>query len=395
MDVDVVIIGGGAAGASLAVALARERLRTVILEPVPPPPPREEWDSRIYTLSPSSVAFLKRIGVWQTLEPARIGRVERMRIFGDDSRSELEFSAYDAGLSELAHTAEAGRLVHALSQSLQRSEGVSILASAPERLDISADRVRIDLRSGGQVTARLCVGADGANSWTRNAAQLEAEGQGYGERGVVANFRCAKPHRQTAFQWFRAQSVLAWLPLPDNAISIVWSLPEDQARDLLALSPADLCQYVADSGGRALGDLELLTPPLSFPLSRLRAKRMIRPRVALIGDAAHVVHPLAGQGMNLALDDAAALAHSVARAARLGDAGDYSSLRRFERARAEDILAMQFLIDGLRRLFNFDGVLAARARNVGLQLTNRVLPLKTMLVRHAAGHRPHLTGDFS
>jgi len=202
------------------------------------------------------------------------------------------------------------------------------------------------------------------------------------EVGVVANFVCARAHRNIAYQWFRSDGVLAYLPLPDRRVSIVWSTREAHARELLALAPAAFCARVSEAGGEALGALEPLTPPAAFPLSRMFADRMAQGRIALIGDAAHVLHPLAGQGVNLGLGDAHSLADLLRGAP---DSGDRLLLRRYERARAEDILALRWVTDGLFRLFDANHRVAARIRNVGLNLTNSNPVIKTLLTRRAMG----------
>ena len=304
-----------------------------------------------------------------------------MRVFGDDGSSRLDFSAYESGVLQLAATVESGRLHHALWEGLERQSNLALLCpAAPAGLRRENDRVEIRLEDGKVVTARLAVGADGADSWVRSAAAIEVRLRSYAQRGIVANFECARPHRNMAYQWFRRDGVLAYLPLPDRRVSIVWSAPEAVARELLALPSAAFCRRVAEAGGEVLGALEPLTSPAAFPLSRMLAARMGHGRIALIGDAAHVVHPLAGQGVNLGLGDAHSLAGLLREAP---DPGDRLLLRRFERARAEDILAVRWVTDGLFRMFDADNRIAARLRNFGLNLTNSSTVIKTLLARRA------------
>jgi ubiquinone biosynthesis UbiH/UbiF/VisC/COQ6 family hydroxylase len=381
MDFDVLIVGGGLAGASLAAGLAECGLRLALIERKAPAPTRPEWDSRVYTLTPASMAFLDAIGAWPRIDAERVTPIYDMRVFGDDGRSRLDFSAYESGVLQLAATAESGRLHHALWQGLERQRNLTLLCpAAPSELRSSADRVEIAIEDGSVVAAKLVVGADGADSWVRRAAGIEARGGSYGQLGIVANFACARAHRNIAYQWFRRDGVLAYLPLPDRRVSIVWSTPEAHGRELLALEPAALCRRVAEAGGEALGTLEPLTAPAAFPLSRMLAGRIGQGRVALIGDAAHVVHPLAGQGVNLGLGDAHALADLLREAP---DPGDRLLLRRYERARAEDILALRWVTDGLFRMFDSDHRIAARIRNSGLNLTNSNPVIKTLLARRA------------
>jgi 2-polyprenylphenol 6-hydroxylase len=386
MQTDVAIVGGGLVGASLAAALAGTGVRVVLLEQSAPPEPAAAWDPRVYALSPASVAFLSSAGAWHRIEPSRTTPIQRMRVFGDDGASELDFSAYEAGTAELATTVESGRLARALWQVLEGAADVQLLCPAsPTAIERSADEVVLRLVSGESIRARLCVGADGARSWVRSAAGMSASTRPYGERGVVANFACEISHRNAAFQWFREDGVLAWLPVAKDIVSIVWSAPDARAQQLLALSEASLCETVADAGRRALGRMTLVTPPASFALERLDTARAAADRVALLGDAAHVVHPLAGQGVNLGFADAAALAQALRGMRGHRDFGDASVLRRFERGRAADIMAMRWVTDGLHRLFGAKNPAAARLRNLGLNLTNSIPALKSLLARRAMG----------
>ena len=381
MDFDVVIVGGGLAGASLAAALADSRQRVALIERRAPPPPAAQWDARVYTLTPASVAFLERIGAWRGVPPERITQIYAMQVFGDDGAARLDFSAYEAGLGELGAIVESGQLNHALWRGLERQRNLSVICPAvPGEMRRAEGGVELRLNLGRSVRARLVVGADGADSWVRAAAGIDARSESYDQLGIVANFACEQPHRNVAFQWFRGDGVLAFLPLTDRRVSIVWSTPQAHARELLALPAAVFCTRVAEASQGTLGGLELLAPAAAFPLSRLVSRRLAHARVALVGDSAHVVHPLAGQGINLGLGDAHALADLVGEAS---DPGDRMLLRRFERARAEDILALNWVTHGLVRLFGTDHRVLRRLRNLGLNLTNANPVIKTLLARRA------------
>lgn len=385
MDADVVIVGGGFAGASLAAALAHSGLRLALVEQKAPCASAPEWDSRVYSLTPASTAFLGELGAWQRIDAGRTTPIHEMHVFGDDGRSRLDFSAYESGVAELATTVESARLQYALWEGLQHQRNLSILCpAAPSTLVRRAGRVEIGLADGRFVSARLAVGADGSDSWLRRAADIDSAAESYGQRGVVANFSCERAHRNTAYQWFRRDGVLAFLPLPGRRISIVWSTPEEHARELLALPAPELCRRVSAASAEALGALEPITPPAAFPLRRLFARSMIQARVALVGDAAHVVHPLAGQGVNLGFGDARSLGALLAEAGGR-DPGDRLLLRRFERSRAEDVLALRWVTHGLFRLFGLGHPIAARVRNLGLNLTNSSAVIKTLLARRAIG----------
>ena len=384
MQVDVAIVGAGLVGASLARSLAQSGLSLAVVEGAPPPERAQDWDARIYALSPGNVAFLETLGAWGALDRSRVCPVRAMRIFGDDGRSHMEFSAYEAGVNELAWIVESGDLQRALWLLLERQSNLSLVFPArPVSLDLGADAATLGTDGGQSIKSRLLVGADGANSWVRQEAGFEADAKPYGEQGVVANFTCERPHRGIALQWFRADGVLAYLPLPGERISIVWSTNDANAAELTSMPPEEFCTRVAQAGAGMLGKLELITPPAAFALTHLAVRDIAKPRLALVGDAAHVVHPLAGQGVNLGFGDARALAAALQDPAARRDPGDYLLLRRFARSRAEDILAMRLVTDGLQRLFRARQPWVARLRNLGLNLTDAVPVIKTMLARRA------------
>ena len=386
MDFDVVIVGAGLVGASFARALRGTGLKLALVEVQLPPAAADSWDSRIYAISPGSAAFLRDLGVWARVDADRIGPVREMLVSGDAADAQLRFSAYEAGVAVLASIVESSRLQSVLWQGLEHQHDLELIC--PDRcaaLQIGADAAELTLAGGRTLRARLLVAADGMHSWVRQAAGIEADLKPYGQMGVVANFACAQPHHDTAFQWFRADGVLAYLPLPGQRVSIVWSTSEVGAAELLALPTDAFCARVADAGKHTLGELDLLSAALRFPLSRMRAARLTAPRVALIGDAGHVLHPLAGQGVNLGFGDAKALALVMQQRELFRDPGEIRLLRRYERARAEDILALGLVTDGLQRLFAAPGGGVARLRNAGLNLTDALPVVKNLLIRRALG----------
>lgn len=381
---DVAIVGAGLVGASLALALADSGLRVVLIESqaVREPPP--DWDSRVYAISPGSAAFLGALGVWQALDSSRLARVETMHVHGDEPSAQLTFSAYDAGLSELAFIAENGRLQAALRQCLQRAAQLRLIGPLQcESLQQHADHSAICLSNGMVLRTRLVVGADGAHSWVREQSGIRVAVSDYRQSAVVANFACALPHRDTAFQWFRADGVLALLPLPGRRVSMVWSAAEAHAQALLAQDAGALAQRVFEASGGAVGALQVITPAAAFALKLQRVAQFVAPRLALVGDAAHNLHPLAGQGVNLGFRDAREFASVLYRRGAQQDCGDYALLRRYERARKEDVLAMQLATDGLQKLFAADAVWLSRARNLGMRAVQSQPLLKNLLVKQA------------
>lgn len=380
---DVVIIGGGLVGASLAAALKSSGLEVALLEKQPAATQAAGWDSRIYAISPGNAAFLAECGAWQRLDMSRVQPVSAMRVFGDTG-AELDFSAYQIGAPELNFIIENRLLQQALWQQLQQQENLTLfLQGQSSSIEWLSDSAQLTLDDGRVLHAKLIVGADGRDSWVRQQAGIEAKVSAYQQDGVVANFQVEKPHRGTAFQWFQTDGILALLPLPQQMVSMVWSVSPTKSAELLALTPVALCAQVAAASQQTLGELKLVTPPAAFPLRLMKLAHIIAPRLVLVGDAAHNVHPLSGQGVNLGFRDARELAKVLNDRGAQTDCGEAHLLRRYERARKEDIAAMQLSTNALKHLFNNSNPLLRRLRNVGLTLTNRITPLKKILAQHA------------
>jgi ubiquinone biosynthesis UbiH/UbiF/VisC/COQ6 family hydroxylase len=386
MDFDLIVVGGGLAGASLAVALQGTRLRLALVEQSAPVF-ADGWDSRVYAVSPASSDFLREIGIWPHLDRSRITPVHDMSIKGDAGGA-LAFSAFDSGLSELAWIVESGRLHRELWETVRRQHNVTMFSGvAPRHLLVDASSATVGLADGKDLHARLVVGADGVNSWVRRSAGIEAQVIPYGEMGVVANFRCERPHRNTAYQWFRPDGVLALLPLPGRMVSMVWSCSEALARCLIDESSVALCERVASAAGGVLGELEIETPVAAFPLRLMRVESVVKPRIALVGDAAHAIHPLSGHGINLGFQDVKVLASVLNALPQWRDPGDLSILRAYARARAEEPLLLQYTTHALNRLFGSANPLLSALRNAGMNLTDRMPVIRDTLVRYAVSGR--------
>lgn len=375
---DIVIVGGGLTGTAFALSLKDSPYRVALVEPRPPQAPADDWDPRIYAYSPGNVDWLRSLGGWD--EPVRAQAVHAMRIAGD-SGGLLNFDALETGLSELAWIAENGRLQYALWQALAHTPNVVPVAGAPEAVAWGPNgRHSLILADGRRLECDLLVGADGASSWLRDQAGIGFTINDQHQSGIVANFEIERPHRGIAWQWFRENSVLAYLPLPGRRISIVWSTHEDDVPARLAHSAEEFAADVAEAGHHVLGNLRLITPQVAFPLKIRRAKEWVRPGLVLIGDAAHTVHPLAGQGVNLGFRDCRLLAEMLASG---GNPGDIGRLEAYALRREEDVATMQFTTGGLKKLFtNSDPVLRG-LRNTGLGITNSLDWLKQALMRHA------------
>ena len=384
MQFDLIIVGGGLAGLSLASALRETQLRIALVENRAPTP-AEGWDARIYAISPTNAEFLKQIGAWKHLDAQRIAPVHTMRVFGDGSGT-LCFSAYEAGVDNLAFILESSLMACELWESVKRQANLTLFCPANSAaLHSDEAQVTLMLTDGQKRSARLLVGADGRDSWVRNACGLEATHTPYGERGVVANFACEREHQHTAYQWIRDDGVLAWLPLPGQRISMVWSAPDALAEELLALPPEALCARVAAAGEHTLGTLQLITPPAAFDLRLMRVPNRTASRVALIGDAAHGIHPLSGHGINLGFRDAAALAELLADTPDWQDIGNPRLLRRYQRIRREETDLLQYTTHTLRLLFRETLPGLKILRNAGMEMTGRLPVVKNLLVRYALG----------
>jgi len=393
---DVVIVGGGPVGACAGALLARGTagvagLAVALLEPrapqllsASPGPP----DVRVVALSRASERVLTRAGAWARLCGPRLSPYERMRIWHESaaplSESVLVFDAADVGEPNLGYIVENRLLQGALLEAFAKSGGH--IEPAPfTSVEIGDECVRIGTPHGN-LTARLVVGADGARSALRQAVGLTAETAAYGQTAIVATVATTRPHEATAWQRFMSDGTLAFLPLADGTSSIVWSADDEVASRLVSAEPADFAQSLDRASDLALGSTRLVSERVSFPLSRLAAQRYVAQRVALIGDAAHVVHPLAGQGVNLGLLDAATLAQLVAGAAAAReDPGALGVLRAYERWRKSEVAAMATAIDLFDRLLAHGRGPLARLAQRALTWVNRSQELRRVFIYRALG----------
>jgi ubiquinone biosynthesis UbiH/UbiF/VisC/COQ6 family hydroxylase len=384
---DVAVIGAGVAGLAAALGLAQQGLRIALVGArvrTHQPTEAAPFDARIYAVAPATVDLLEHLAVWKRVDASRIAPVERMRVFGDRG-DELTFDAYAATVERLATIVEESELLRLLDAACDFQPGISRFEPAFEGLSVDLDAATVRLGDGTQLPARLVVGADGAQSAVRAAAGLSAAVTDYRQTAVVCNFRCTQPHLNTAWQWFTDEGVVALLPLTGDHVSLVWSAPAALAQQLADLEPGALAERVTARSAAAVGQLQPIGPARTFPLRLLVVNRLTSARVALVGDAAHVVHPLAGQGLNLGLQDVAALLEVVRGREPFRDIGDPVLLRRYERRRAEPIAMMRAATDGLVRLFGLDDPLARFLRNTGMAAVDRVSPLKNLLIRQALG----------
>lgn len=387
-DFDVIIVGGGLVGSACAVALSQQGLQVVLLDSkvmkdTVAKDVADRWDNRIYAISPGNAAWLSKLNVWEKLDYNRVCPIENMEIWGDGNAEPLQLKAYEANVSELGYIVENRQLQMALWEQMEKSDVRIMAGSECIALNINDERANIKLASGDCLSAKLLIAADGSHSWVRGQANISMQAHDYEQIAVVANFETELAHQNIARQWFSNDGILAWLPLPGNRMSMVWSTSNARAEQLLCMDTEELADEVSEAGKQTLGSLRLITPAAAFPLSLQTAHSLIEPRLVLVGDAAHQIHPLAGQGVNLGFRDVISLARVISEKHIYQDIGDLTLLRHYERSRRTDMLAMKHVTHGLKSLFANEHSTVRKLRNWGLLLANSQPALKKHLIRQA------------
>lgn len=389
---DICIVGTGAIGKTAALALAHEGWKVTLLSApqVQAPVVNNNWDVRVYALNHIAHRLLTSLKVWDAFDASRIAPVDTMSICGgpDETHGHITFDAYSAHTNALAWILEDKNINMGLDAALRFAHNITYVEGKATQLDVNDQCATIHLEGGKSIQAKLVIGADGRNSWVRTQSDINVGYRPYNQFGVVTNFACEKPHHGVAYQWFVQElGIIALLPLPDNRVSLVWSAPDMLKQELMQESAAQIADRLAVYASDKLGKLTPLEPELvrAFPLVLMKPSSMIAPRVALIGDAAHVVHPLAGHGMNLGFGDVEALLSVLGSKESAVDCGDERVLRRYKRMRKEDVMLMQMVTDGLERLFATHTQPATFVRTLGLQIFNQLPFLKRALIQQALG----------
>lgn len=392
MNVDVLIVGGGLVGSTLAVALGVAGVRVAIVEARETPPlPEHGFDLRVSAVTLASRRVFESIGVWNGLPAERLQAFERMVVWDQPGVGEVRFDSADIGEPALGFIVENLLLQQALDLRLQTLASVTVLRPATlESLAIEAARVAADV-DGNRVTAKLIIGADGTHSRVRELAGIEAKKSAYGQRALVATVATEKDHEATAWQRFLPAGPLAFLPLPRGQSSIVWSTTPTHAREMEHMNDADFGRSLSTAYDSRLGEVSAIGARGTFELVALHARNYVGQRVALVGDAAHTVHPLAGQGVNLGILDAAALTEVLTTAREQDrDPGRLHTLRKYERWRKGHNVLMRETLGGFNWLFGTGFMPLRQARNAGLRVTDQIVPLKRWFMSQASG----ISGDL-
>jgi len=398
---DILIVGGGMVGNALACALGQQDFRVAVIEQREPARewPTDEVDLRVSALSRASQNILQNLGAWERMAQLRVSPYLEMQVWDAEGNGSIHFGCSDIWEPDLGHIVENRVTQLALWEQLERLPNVQRFCPATiEKVDINNERPQVYLKDGGQLSTALLVGADGRDSRIRQAAGIKTQGHDYDQHGVVATVRTEKPHLDTAWQRFMPSGPLAFLPLNDGRCSIVWTTSPERAAELLELNDSAFCDALTEASGHVLGTIQKCGPRAAFPLRLQHADQYVLPGLALVGDAAHAVHPLAGQGVNLGFLDAATLAEVLTEARHKGRSlGALSTLRRYERARRGGNMAMLAAMDGFKQLFSNRDISLSLLRNLGLNLTDGLWPLKHLIMRRALGQfgelprlaRPH------
>lgn len=390
-EYDIIVMGGGMVGATFACALGDRPLRIAVVEPHEAPRrwDDEEFDNRVSAITRATEQTFRAIGAWEGMAARQIQPYQQMHVWDATGTGVVHFDAADLGEPNLGHIVENRVILAALLDRMAELENIDLFCPA-EAAKVEWGGVQhLTLADGRSLSAPLVVGADGSRSWVRRQAGIETTGWGYDQTAVVATVKTSKHHQDTAWQRFMPTGPLAFLPLPRGYSSIVWSTTPEEADRLTALDDSAFLDELQAAFGEVLGRMEWTGPRGAFPLMLQHADAYVKPGVALIGNAAHTIHPLAGQGLNLGVSDAAALAEVLVEAGR-SRFSDPAVLRRYERWRKADNVAMMGSMDVFKRLFGNEQPVLRFLRNEGLKLTNAAGPVKHFFVRRAMG----LSGDL-
>ena len=383
---DVIINGGGMVGATLACLLAKSGRKVAVIEAYKAAKfsADSEYDLRVSAISRASQNALIEAGAWDDIIAMRASPYEAMDVWDEAGDGNVRFEAAELGEPDLGHIVENIVTQRAVTDALNSLDNADLICPAKMKdFVVDDDKVLVTLENGKSISAQLLVGADGANSQVRTLAGIDIKRDDYGQSGLVAVVKTEKPHEFTAWQRFQSTGPLAFLPLADGSSSIVWTLPSDRADYYLSLNKTDFKTALAEALDYKLGKITKVSKRAAFPLRGSQATPYVKERIALVGDAAHTIHPLAGQGVNLGLKDAVELANLLANST--DDLGGMKLLRRYERARRGDNVITMRAMEGFRLLFGHSATSVKTARNFGMKMFNQIPLVKYEVIRKAMG----------
>ena len=393
---DVTIVGAGIVGLTFAKSLANSKLSIAIIEANESSDLTVAPESRVSAISFASKTLFDNLGIWPLLKEQRVTPYHTMQVWEKDSFGKIDFDAKQVNQKDLGYIVENKNLQQALLSAVQQQSNVTFFCpDSLQNMAIGDGEAWLTLNSAKQLTSKLVVAADGANSWVRQQLNIPLTQWDYGHHAIIATVKTVEPHQACARQVFTGQGPLAFLPLFDaNTCSIVWSLPPIQAKMLLSLDDSAFNQQLNRAFDNRLGLCEVQGQRQSIPLSMRYARDFATHRVALVGDAAHTIHPLAGQGVNLGLLDAACLAQEILEQSALGnDIGLYNNLRNFERWRKTEATEMIASMELLKQLFNGVNPVQKILRDIALLMADNISPLKNQFIKQAmglGGNKPNL-----
>lgn len=383
--VDVVVVGAGLVGLAAALALHAEGKHVALVDAkkVSAEIKSNVWDTRIYALTPATQAWLHSVDVWPLMSHTRINDVTAMSLWNDTSKEALNLTAEDANLNELAYIVESKNLMQALWQQVKSRKIPILTGSQCQGLSYKDDVVELSLENGDTVAATLLVAADGANSFVRKRLSIATKDKTFNQTALVANYLAEGSHGNIARQWFAPHNTLALLPLPQQHVSMVWSVSTELAEELLSLSKVELALRVQEHSQNVLGKFKAVSDTLSFELKQVTATKLVADRVIFIGDAAHSVHPMAGQGANLGFRDVIALQAIIAGSHTMQDIGELGYLRHYERTRKADVVSVNALTSGLDHLFASKQDVIKKMTAFGMRHLNKQSIIKSILIKQA------------
>jgi len=392
---DVIVVGGGMVGAALALGLGQQNFKVLLLERQQPDLSWQEgahYQTRVSALTRASEKIIKNLGAWQGIERRRYHPFTAMHVWDEITPAEVHFSAADMGEANLGYTVENNIIQASLWEQLAELDSVHVLLDVKlQKLDLQTDQACLVLEEFGELNADLVVAADGAMSQVRQLANIGLETHDYEQCAVVGCVKTELPHQDTCWQRYRKDGPFAYLAMGDNVSSIAWYLPTDKMQWALSLSDQDFAEAIAEASDWKLGSVTEVAERTAFPLTRRHAEHYVKPNLALVGDAAHTIHPQAGQGVNLGLLDAAALIDTLVEARQKNKPiGQFSVLRKYERWRRGDNAIVQRSMEGFDWLFKQDASLKATVRKGLLPTANRLTPVKNWLMSQALNGREAL-----